>query len=73
MCLVIWGLSGWWDGGGPRLRGSGGLSLVGFNLGLFYLAVFRARGALPPLSEGVCYLFFYSTALARFGLLSLKN
>ena len=48
---------GWSPWGGPRFGGSGGLSLVGFDLALFYVAVFRARGAPPPLGEGACYLF----------------
>ena len=57
----------WWGGGCPRLGGSGGLSLVGFLMVLvtFYVAVWHARGAPPPLREGVSwFVFFNSLALA---------
>ena len=54
---------GKWGGGGPRLGGSSGVSLVEPGVVTFYVAVIRVRGALPPLKVDT-FSFFNLNDLA---------
>ena len=63
---------GGWDGGGPWLGGSGGLSLVVVMVGSFYVVVFH-RGAPPPLVRARFLCDFNSFGVGQFGLLSQKK